>query len=280
MNEVLKDKTKFGIAEDLEGLQFLSATFVEHNFPRHYHSTYVIIVQVEGVEDFFCRGANHLSPAGSLVFINPGEIHTGSAYEKKTWAYKAIYPTAEFIRAIASESNSESQNQPIFNETVVFDSASALKLLKLHRILENSTNTLERQTLLIKTLQQLIKRHSSASINKKPAGSESLSVNRVRDYLEANYNQNLRIEEIAALVDLNPFYLIRAFKRKIGIPPHEYQIQIRIQRSMNLIREGMPLADVALETGFSDQSHFSNRFKKVMGITPKQFAKGSISYKI
>ena len=72
---------------------------------------------------------------------------------------------------------------------------------------------------------------------------------------------------------------MRAFRKEVGLPPHEFLTQVRIRRAMKLLLRGLPIAEVALETGFVDQSHLTNRFKRLVGTTPKQFAEGSISYK-
>lgn len=73
------------------------------------------------------------------------------------------------------------------------------------------------------------------------------------------------------LVELNPHYLTRLFQRHVGLPPHAYQVMMRIQRAKKLMRLGVRLADVAADTGFTDQSHLHRHFKKMMGITPGRY---------
>jgi len=62
----------------------------------------------------------------------------------------------------------------------------------------------------------------------------------------------------ASITNLSPFYLLRVFRKQVGCPPHEYQTQVRIARARKLIRKGHSIAEVALESGFFDQSHFSD----------------------
>lgn len=78
------------------------------------------------------------------------------------------------------------------------------------------------------------------------------------------------------MAELNPFYLVRVFRKELGLPPHEFLTQVRVEQARRLLAGACPVAQVALETGFVDQSHLTNRFKRIVGVTPKQFAKGQL----
>ncbi len=279
MAEDRRDRTKFWTAPDLQGLQLLSATFVTHSFPRHLHDTYVLAVQERGAEKFDCRGASWVAPAGSLVTINPGEVHNGHAADRELWAYRGIYPDPSLLKEVADQCGGRTPALPYFPSLVVFDRDLAQAFSRLHRILETSRETLERQTAFAITLSQLITRHAANRSPIRPVGAERRSIKIVGDYITSHHNQNLSLKELANLAGLNPFYLVRAFRKEMGLPPHEFLTQVRVARAMKLLSRGLPIADVALETGFVDQSHLSNRFKRIVGVTPKQFAQGSTSYK-
>ncbi len=90
-----------------------------------------------------------------------------------------------------------------------------------------------------------------------------------------NYAENISLEELARIAKFSPFYLNRAFRKQIGIPPHAYQTQIRIQKAKALLKSNLSISQVAVKTGFSSQSHFGWHFKRVMGVTPKQYVKES-----
>jgi len=72
----------------------------------------------------------------------------------------------------------------------------------------------------------------------------------------------------ARVAGLSPCHLNRVFRRALGLPPHAFQTQLRVVRAGALLRRGWPLAAVAAETGFADQSHLTRRFKTVVGVTP------------
>jgi AraC-like DNA-binding protein len=278
MKEDRQDRAKFWIAQDLGGVQLLSASYINHTFPRHFHSTYVINVQERGVEEFYCRGATRLSPTGSIVLINPQEVHTGRAATLEPWVYRAIYPHPALLQEVASQCGPRSSSSPYFPSPVVFDQQLAHALSRLHRILETSHESLERQTAFVMTLAQLIIRHAGNRPMVRAAGAESRAIRIAREYIEAHYIDNPSLKELSEAAGLNPFYLVRVFRKKVGMPPHEYLTQVRVERAKELLCDGLPIAEVALETGFVDQSHLTRRFKRAVGFTPKQFAQQVISY--
>ena len=78
---------------------------------------------------------------------------------------------------------------------------------------------------------------------------------------------------MAAAAHLSPYHFARQFKAATGLPPHQYVILRRVERAKELLQAGadLSLAEVALRAGFSDQSQFSNHFKRLVGVTPSQF---------
>ncbi|MDB5312349.1 MAG: marA [Gemmataceae bacterium] len=79
--------------------------------------------------------------------------------------------------------------------------------------------------------------------------------------------------QLAAVARLSPYHFARQFKAATGLPPHQYVIARRVERAKQILQDGtgLSLAEVAAEAGFSDQSHFSHHFKRIVGVTPGQF---------
>jgi AraC-like DNA-binding protein len=94
-------------------------------------------------------------------------------------------------------------------------------------------------------------------------------IRRILAYIDEHLSEPIRVCNLSALVDLTEGYFSRAFRRRFGAPPHTYIVRRRIQRSARLMLEGnLPLSQVALRCGFSDQAHFNKNFRKLMGTTP------------
>lgn len=97
-------------------------------------------------------------------------------------------------------------------------------------------------------------------------------VQRVRDYIEAHLDNALTLSEMAEVACLSPYHFSRSFKRATGVGVHRYVIQRRIERAKALLRRtNQPLAGIARETGFADQSHLTSVFHRETGVTPGQF---------
>jgi AraC family transcriptional regulator len=95
----------------------------------------------------------------------------------------------------------------------------------------------------------------------------------VIEYIMENLGGNLTLERMAAIVHLSPYHFARQFKAATGFPPYQYVIARRVERAQHLLRANgeIGLVDVALRVGFSDQSKFSFHFKRIVGVTPRQF---------
>jgi AraC family transcriptional regulator len=95
---------------------------------------------------------------------------------------------------------------------------------------------------------------------------------RVRDYVEAHLDEDLSLTVLADIACLSPYHFSRSFKQSIGVGPQRYVIQRRLERAKTLMRRTRePLALIALEAGFGDQSHFTTIFRREMGVTPGRF---------
>jgi AraC family transcriptional regulator len=95
----------------------------------------------------------------------------------------------------------------------------------------------------------------------------------VVEYIEDHLDGSPTLDQLAAVARLSPYHFARQFKRATGLPPHQYVIMRRVERAKQLLQGGTvsSLAEVAAYAGFSDQSVFCQHFKRLVGVTPKQF---------
>jgi AraC-like DNA-binding protein len=118
-------------------------------------------------------------------------------------------------------------------------------------------------------------RHADSHPVPKKVTKEYGSVQRVRSYIEESYADNMSLEQLAQLVNLSPFHLLRTFRDIVGLPPHAYLTHIRVMQAKQLLRLGIPSVDVALLVGFADQSHFTKHFKRSVGVPPGVYMQSS-----
>jgi AraC-like DNA-binding protein len=112
----------------------------------------------------------------------------------------------------------------------------------------------------------------SLLLKHEPNRQNRLLIEQVKEILELHLIQNVGSIEIAATVGLSPWYLHRLFKRVTGCTLHQYVIERRIEKALQLIANGsQPLKDIAVKAGFADQSHLTRHFKKIVGMSPAEF---------
>jgi transcriptional regulator GlxA family with amidase domain len=98
-------------------------------------------------------------------------------------------------------------------------------------------------------------------------------VQRAVRYIERHHAEDIGLQDIARAARSSPFHLARTFKRSVGVPPHRYLIHVRVRSAQALLSTGTEkrsLAEVAAASGFSDQSHLTRHFKRMLGVTPRQ----------
>jgi AraC family transcriptional regulator len=119
-------------------------------------------------------------------------------------------------------------------------------------------------------------RHTTGA-RRLPASADGVLPHRklrtVIEYIMENLEGSLTLEQMAAIVHLSPYHFARQFKATTGLPPYQYVIARRVERAQHLLwaDSELGLAEVALRVGFPDQSHFSFHFKRIVGVTPRQF---------
>jgi transcriptional regulator GlxA family with amidase domain len=95
---------------------------------------------------------------------------------------------------------------------------------------------------------------------------------RVREHIDAHIEKRVSVEALAGLANLSVCYFVRAFKQSVGVTPHDYLIRRRVERTMELLSStDMPLSEIALAAGFSDQSHCARRFRQHVGMSPRGY---------
>ena len=113
---------------------------------------------------------------------------------------------------------------------------------------------------------------NSAQIPSYEGGLPIYQLNQVLDYIEAELAEGIKLADLASLLNMSPFHFARMFKQSMGITPHQYVIQQRVERAKHLLKHSdQAIIDIALECGFNSHSNLSKQFRKVMGMTPKTF---------
>jgi len=273
IHSTVDESAKFWLDPQLDHLELLRATYFTFAFAPHAHDTYAIGVTEAGAQTFTHQRSKHwIMPAGSVAVVHPGEVHTSQATNDQGWSYRMMYPKADTLRQIGSELAGTSCDFPTFNAPVFPDENLARQISNFHHTLEDpQTTRLERESGLHWVLGGLISRYAADPILPCPAPPEPFYIRRVSQYLEEHYADQVSLEELAQLVGMSGFHMLRVFRNTTGFTPHAYQMHLRIEHAKQLLIQGMSLAATAAETGFVDQSHLTRQFKRAVGISPGQY---------
>lgn len=270
--KALKERAEFQLTKELGGIELLDATYYKQNFSRHSHAGYTVGVIDEGAQKFYRTGGNHIAPQHSIILVNADEVHNGCSASEGGWSYRAMYPLPEVFESISQELDLNN-GAPYFPHAVVYDPHLAHVLRTTFTLLKTSKNRLLRESLLYSALVKLVTRHSKSSLNINLPQAKKSNLLLVKQFLDEYPATDVSLAKLALISGLSPCHLLRQFQRFFGLPPHMYQIQSRIRLAKNLIQKGSKMMDVALDSGFHDQSHFHRHFKRAMGVTPGVYAK-------
>jgi AraC-like DNA-binding protein len=163
-----------------------------------------------------------------------------------------------------------SEIMPYFTSHVIFHSELVPLLTELHQMIMQEETDFRKEELFLFLLEQLLEEYTEQDVT-KPAAEPSAEIKAVCDYLEKHFADSINLEDLCSLTGFSKYYLLRSFTRQKGISPYSYLETIRIGKARKLLEQGILPIEVALQTGFTDQSHFSNFFKKFIGLTPKQY---------
>lgn len=260
-------------------VELLHARYLTYAFTRHTHEGAAVGVIEEGLERFYYRGAIHTAGPGQIVTFNPSEVPTGEAADENGWRFRMFYLDASLLRQAAAGISDRPREIPFFASPILEDVMLAKMLRKLHVSLEKDGSALARQSKFIWTFARLAQRHADDKPVERAFSNERSVVKLLREYLEDHCTQNISLHKLTQISGLSPYHLIRVFRTGVGLPPHAFLEQIRVNRARQFLRNGASITDVAFATGFTDQSHLTRHFKRMTGVTPGQYQQTAITYK-
>ncbi len=265
MTTPVKNSITITFSAGSEPVEIHHGIAVTHAHPRHWHDEYLVCAITGGGGYTEYQGRAHFTPPGSIFLLPPGEVHSNHAIDEGC-SYSNIYlPSSVLARVLVQIGARRTELRAFVAEDYLLHTI----FLALCRELEHPRSRLHRDDQYLSFFELVLRRFDGtdpASTSREPNG-----VKTAREFLDANFDQDIALDDLAQLAGLSPYHLNRTFRDQVGLPPHAYQIQLRIARAKSMLRNGLTIADVAHRTGFADQSHFTRCFKRAVGVTPGQF---------
>lgn len=264
----IADRAVFKRSPMFGGIELMTARFVDHAFAPHTHDELMIGAIFAGVKAFRLERQIHLSGPGSLSIVNPGEMHTGERRHGSQLIYAALYVPRAALEHVLQTANAGGRS---LCQSVIKDDEVSRTIVAAHAAMFAGTDDIEAEELLVQGLQILYSRYGNAVVETgRSSCPRSLAI--ALAFLADNASTRVTLEDAARIAGIGPFHLIRLCRRHVGLTPHAYVTQVRVERAKHLLKSGTPAAHVALDVGFADQAHFSKRFKQLTGTTPAHYA--------
>lgn len=248
---------------DYPGIDRIEARFFGSAYARHRHDTYALGVTMRGVQTFWYRGRERASLPGQVIILHPDEVHDGGAGTEAGLIYRMLYIEPALVAASLGSSFS---GLPFVKEPVVDDTLLGGALLTILGDMNGEIDPMDADQFSAELADWLV-RHTG-SFRARKAMLDVSALERARDFLDAAEADTVRSEQLEAVSGLDRFTLHRQFKALFATSPHRYLIMRRVARARRLLAAGQAIADVAIETGFVDQSHLHRHFVRAFGVTP------------
>ncbi|EPP8764926.1 AraC family transcriptional regulator [Acinetobacter baumannii] len=242
-------------------------------YKSHSHPTFSIGAIDEGNSVFQSSfGTAQKISAGTLVIVPAHVEHSCNPMPNQAWSYQMLHLDLAWLNQLYSEFQEQGldlhipQHKPlIIKEESLYEAFTEMN----ETLFDAQKLIFEKEQSLLHCLIHLLLPHFILEEIQKPQYL-------YKDFLKlidviSSSEAFISLEELAQRVGLSRYAIIRLFKANVGLTPHAFQINLKINQAREQLKQGVPLAELAVNLGFSDQSHFHKAFKAHTGVTPRQF---------
>lgn len=251
------------------------------HFELHTHACFTFVLIKAGVSAFRYRGGRVSMGPGAVITILPDEPHACLLNAGQDLAYSQFYLDSDWLAKLLDERLGRAPDFTALAMGVVTDPGSVRSFRRLEALIGADRPAREKDAAFSEHMLGILTPALTRTPALKPApirsraSSQALGRKRgvlaARAHLAANLERPVSLDELAGVAGLSSGHLVRTFRNVLGLPPHAYQNQLRVERAKGLLAAGLPIAQVAQDTGFTDQSHFHRTFRRFVAATPGQY---------
>lgn len=241
------------------------------SYAPHSHTQWSLGAVTGGQCTFIYRDDRHPVSAGTLVMMNPNWVHCCNPIDNQPWAYLMLYVDRDWLSALRHEAGllASPHWQDLASAVMTEDRWYQGYCRMTDTLLDPAMGLLEKQTAVSDYLSRLM--HALAGQTHADLQTVPDVLQALKTYLDDDGTEALSLQALCARCGYSPGHLIRTFKQHFGLTPHAYLLNRPIQRGQQALKQGEPIAQVALNAGFSDQPHFQRTFKRLVAATPNEY---------
>ena len=268
MSKDKSDKDWVKLASGAGKIARLEAYFSGHGYEPHRHDTYAIGRTMSGVQRFNYRGSQQHSLPGGTMVLHPDEIHDGEAGTRDGFQYRMLYIAPALIQSVLG-----GKPLPFIPGGISSDPRLFAATHSLLKAVDEPIEVLEEEDALYE-LARILAVIGGQRFRRRII--DYPSTERAREYIHAEFNNAITLDELSAVSGRDRWSLSRDFRALYGTSPYRYVTMRRLEYCRRLILTGSTLTEAALEAGFSDQSHMTRLFLKTLGISPGRWQRISL----
>lgn len=237
-------------------------------FPNHFHDYYVIGFIEAGTRCLSCKNKEYTVGPGNILLFNPNDNHSCVQCDGKTLDYRALNIPKETMLSLSKEITGQRVLHG-FSENVIENNDLNRYLRSLHQMIMEGGEAFEKEEMLLLLLSFLIEQYGQPFENCIPECSKEIE--RACAFMSEHFTDHITLDNLCKCSGLSKSTLLRSFTISKGVTPYRYLQTIRICKAKELLEKGVSPIDAAMQTGFSDQSHFSNFFHMFIGLSPAAY---------
>lgn len=237
-------------------------------FPNHFHDYYVIGFVEAGKRCLSCKNKEYKIDKGDILIFNPNDNHACVQCDGGALDYKELNIPKSTMLSLVEEITGENE-LPIFTENVIKNEEINSYLRSLHQMVMEGSKEFEKEETLLLLISLLIEQYGQPFSKCIPECSTEIE--KACEFMTSHFDEHITLEQLCKCTGLSKSTLLRAFTKFKGVTPYRYLQAIRIGKAKELLEQGVTPIDAAIQTGFSDQSHFSNFFNMFIGLSPSAY---------
>jgi len=261
----MKKETTTVVYDDELRIEAYRFEGIAQPFPNHFHEHYVIGLVEDGERCLSCKNKKYNIKKDNIILFNPADNHACVDIDNRTFNYRGFNISKNVMLDLAQEITGK-LNLPGFLKNVIYDDEIVCYFRQLHEMVMNDVSNLGKEENLLFLISALIQNYGQPFENCIPKCRQEIE--KACDFIKQHFNERIYLDQICRYSGLSKSTLLRAFTESKGITPYRYLETIRINEAKSLLEKGVQPIEVAFQTGFSDQSHFTNYFNSFIGVAP------------
>jgi AraC-like DNA-binding protein len=250
------------------GVELFRARLAGEAYQKHRHDTYAVGVTDSGVQVFDYRGAEQSSTPGRVVVLYPDEAHDGRAGTDEGFGYRIVYVEPAVLSEAVRALRGRPYPLPFVSEAVSSNAQLAAAVATAFRA---PLESLTADSLVVELADGLLAGERAGGGPAPFRRVDVRAVERARQFLDAERTRVVHSTELESITGLTRYDLSRQFRLMFGTSPYRYLLMRRLELAREQVDRDRPLAEVANDTGFADQAHFTRVFRSAFGLTPARY---------